>query len=219
MRQQSLQLRVKGGGQAYDWLTQMIERIVGDMNNVSPEFDSFYNPIRAGSMTFSLQLIDVYGQKRQVDITKLIRAASMTPDAQSPLAPSAIYMPPRLTQPSRLLFRWLAANSPGLDEMNAHPATSPICGWLLPNHLQGNFFIYNRQGAPLGSLRLNGAQTQVIWEPAPGNMATLHESIESVFQDENPHLRQLVIAINKGPSAFFSAFLHAVDTAQSCTIP
>ncbi len=36
--------------------------------------------------------------------------------------------------------------------MNDHPATTPICGWVLANHLDNSLMIYDSRGKALGSL-------------------------------------------------------------------
>ena len=48
----------------------------------------------------------------------------------SPANPHLVFLPPRLVQPARLNFRWLAAEGgdPSFGdepEMNAHPVTTP----------------------------------------------------------------------------------------------
>jgi hypothetical protein len=49
-----------------------------------------------------------------------------------------------------LWFRWLSAIH-DLVEANTHPASSPVCGWVLPNHLDNSLFFYDASGAPIGS--------------------------------------------------------------------
>ena len=34
--------------------------------------------------------------------------------------------------------------------MNAHPAATPICGWLLPNNLDNSLMVYANTGQALG---------------------------------------------------------------------
>ncbi len=58
------------------------------------------------------------------------------------------------------MFRWIAADAAGFDEMNSHPATTPICGWVLPNHLDGSLFFYNQKGASLGTLLFKWQQNK-----------------------------------------------------------
>ncbi|MDF2627836.1 MAG: hypothetical protein K0R39_1667 [Symbiobacteriaceae bacterium] len=221
MRQQTLQLNVAvPNGSQYAELTEAIAPVVGDKNEVGPQFNGYFNPIRAGYLKLSLQAIDVFGQKRDVQFSQLITAESLTTYIDEKPEPSIAYLPPRLAQPSRLLYRWLAADATELEEMNPHPAASPICGWLLPNHVDGSFFLYNQQGQSLGTLSLNGNETEVEWQSAPGNNSTINQSVEEVLQYENAQLRELAIALKNGSAAFFKAFWRAVDTASgSITAP
>lgn len=166
-------------------------------------------PIRSGLMQFvdnCLALVDSFGQLLPLTFTTTdtIKSARMTlldNVASSVTAPSAIadadenadyiYLPPRLAQESRLNFRWLAADQGNVSgngdeiEMNDHPATTPVCGWVLPNNLDGSLMVYATDGAPLGSLLQ--ADGNVVWESAPGiNNSVLIQTIP------NPHLRDFV---------------------------
>jgi hypothetical protein len=144
-----------------------------------------FNPIRAGEMKLlRLRLIDTFGQVWDIDCEKKKIIASQTLLPQSRTA-NPVRLPPKLTQPARLNFRWLAAEArlSGKDEteMNDHPATSPVCGWILPNYLNGSFMIYEQRGRALGSLDQNGK-----WHSAPG------EPRISLRDIPNLHLRKLV---------------------------
>ena len=59
-----------------------------------------------------------------------------------------------------------------------HPATTPVCGWVLPNHLDGSLFVYTAQRrASLGTLLLNDEKTVILWQSAPGNDETIDEGV------------------------------------------
>jgi hypothetical protein len=60
-------------------------------------------------------------------------AADTLPDAGA-TAGKEFAVPPRLAQGASLAFRWLAAHG-DIEEMNGLPAANPICGWVVPNHL------------------------------------------------------------------------------------
>jgi hypothetical protein len=116
-------------------------------------------PLRCGTLALALEAIDVFGQRRMIELKSLLPAASLRSDA----APATV-LPPRFAHPARLLFRWISADSAAPDEMNAHPATTPVCGWLLPNRLVLGFFLYDQDGAAIGSLHLNGEQDEVLFQ-------------------------------------------------------
>ena len=72
------------------------------------------------------------------------------------------YLPPRVLAPARVDARWLSAafdtTVPGytddFTESNDHPATSPVCGWIVPNHLDLLLAFYDADGSPIGSFGL-----------------------------------------------------------------
>ena len=139
MRQRGVQLGVQVPDDSpYQQLTQDVAPIIGDAPQAGgPEFNGHFNPLRAGYLKLSLTLVDVFGQKRAVqfppEFPQLICAQSMTTVADGKPVPSVAYLPPRIAQPSRLAFRWLAADGTGAEQMTGNPAVSPVCGWLLPS--------------------------------------------------------------------------------------
>ena len=90
-------------------------------------------------------------------------------------------MAPRLVQPCRLNFRWLSA-ADGDVEMNAHPATHPICGWRLPNLMDASLLVYDADGTVLGEI-----DRRAEWKAPPGRDVP----IDSATLD-NPQLRRVL---------------------------
>ena len=200
-------------------LTLAIAKDLNGHASIGPNFNSFYNPVRAGFLKVDFTLIDVFGQKMTVLPKTINIAESLTIDYEGKPVADIAYLPPRLSQAARLDFRFLAADSTQLDEMNLHPATTPICGWLLPNHLNGSLFIYDAQGASLGTLFLNDAKTVIMWQSAPGNNATIDATVREVMQDQQPQLRDLVVALSESPPAFFDDFMVAIDDVNGFVEP
>jgi hypothetical protein len=225
MRQQSIQLQVQVPPKSqYAALTEVIAPIVGDTNRSGgPDFASDFNPLRAGYLKLSLQLVDAFGQKRDVTFPELACAKSMTTVVKGTTVPSVAYLPPRIAQPSRLSFHWLAADGSGLEEMTGNPATSPVCGWLLPNHLDGSLAIYDQLGRPLGTLFLEhgGGDSPIGWQSAPGDARTIDQDLETVMAYQNQHLRDVAVAIG-GPDATadnFTALWKVLDTVGQTIEP
>lgn len=175
-------------------------------------------PIRSGRMQLTqLRLIDTFGRHAIVPEGRLQTSAiSRTLHAGDPetLGPGTALLPPRLVQPVRLGFRWLAGGH-GRDhedrdrrediEANAHPATSPVCGWLVPNLLDGSLQVFDTDGAALGYLDLNGT-----WRRPPGR--------PGVAQDAQPntHMQRVVnwLAWSGGPEkGILPSFLSAMEKA------
>lgn len=188
-----------------------------------------FNPLRAGFLQLqSATLVDAFGR-----FVKLSNAASpvVAESLQSEIAPPdpdhPVYLAPRIVEPSRLLARWISASSPdGLGEFvewNPHPAASPICGWLVPNHLDGALAVYNGDGTPLGSLRQ--VNRQMRWFTTPGeaypagidNRALMLSDLTAKQAD--PELRAFLETFvypdeSSAAAGVYGRFLDVLDRAQ-----
>lgn len=220
MQAEELQLNIKvPPGTEYQYFTDAVAQALGGYASIAPNFNGYYNPARAGFFKVELMLVDIFGQKLVVEPQTTNIAQPLAAQYQGQPVPGVAYLPPRLAQASRLLFRFLASDSLGLSEMNQHPATTPICGWLLPDHLNGSLFIYDLLGASLGTLFLDDAHTRILWQSAPGNDATIDEGVEQVMADQQPQLRDLVVELSKAAPAFFADFLSAIDNVNGFVEP
>ena len=176
----------------YQPFTKSVRDIVQQSIRSAPEPLNDFNPIRSGAMKIlRLRLVDTFGQVKDLDVSSIITTEQM----ETPESPYLVTLPPRLVQPARLNFRWLSA-SQGEQEMNSHPATTPICGWILPNNLDNSLAIYDNQGKALGSIN-----QLAQWEPAPGSDPKIYPSDIS-----NLYLRRVV--------NYFSLAKHEVDLSQ-----
>lgn len=204
----------------YKNLTRDVASAVASGNSSSPVTNTDFLPIRSGVMKVNkLYLVDTFGQVLDVSPASIVPSETLTiscnvtsavdvsPDEDS----GFVYLAPRITQPARLNFRWLTANrgtadSPGEQEMNDHPESSPVCGWLIPNHLDNSLMFYDAQGIALGSI-LQCAS----WEPAPGTVNRIRaEAIP------NSHLRRLatyLTSFSEKTDNYWRAFLTAIDYA------
>src|SRR5262249_13568561 len=137
MRKQTLQLPISDplGFADYQVFTNAVRAAVGSSNRTAPQPHNDFNPIRTGILKINqLRLVDTFGQVQTLLLqnNEIIATDVMTTPANAHLA----ILPPRIVQPARINFRWLAAdNAFTLEEnddpeMNSHPVSSPICGWL-----------------------------------------------------------------------------------------
>jgi hypothetical protein len=238
-RQPSVQLAIGVSPTAllpFRTMTQQITSVIGSLAEIPPLAPALatpntggYNPVRAGYMELSLRVMDPFGRKRPVQVEHLYIAESLATRVGGALAPGIAFMQPRLAQASRLLYRWLAADTTEYDEMNSHPATTPVCGWLLPDHLAVGFFLYNAQGNPLGSLTLRADGSEIIWQPTPGDQQTIQADLATVMAGQNPHLEALALVLGGStlsPPAegsmtpkCFRAFWQATDRAVTQIVP
>jgi len=134
--------------------------------------------LRAGFMrVLRLRLVDSYGQfldlvgssdESIVDSTELIEAEPLV----IPTRPELLALPPRFTSPSRLWLRYMASDG---SENEATADISPVCGFLMPNHLDGDLEFFDVDGSNLGFVRPD-PQSGVIWEDAPGVASTVGQS-------------------------------------------
>jgi len=231
MHKQTLQLPIQDtlGFSDYRSFTESVKQTVASSNRVAPQPHNDFNPIRTGILKIlQLRLVDTFGQVQTLNFKdeQVITTNAMT----TPGSPHLVVLPPRLMQPARLNFRWLSANQaliPGSAsantsghpapassthstsrwvaadeiEMNDHPATTPVCGWLLPNNLDNSLMVYEAQGQALGSITQD-----CQWFPAPGRAITVGE-----IANANVHLHQLVTHIIDQDADFLGKFLTGVE--------
>ena len=169
----------------------------------SPQPDNQFLPIRASVLqrgsNLKLRLVDSFGQTLQLDhgtssTDRLHIAETMRlPKKHFPNHHDEIHLPPRLAQPARMHFRWMSADggAGGTDEveMNDHPASTPVCGWLVANNLNNSLMVYDGSGTALGSI-----DSLAQWQAAPGVSPRL-----DAHQIPNLHLRRLVFRLSIRP--------------------
>ncbi|MEW9552239.1 hypothetical protein [Nonomuraea sp. NPDC050783] len=174
----------------YQTFAARVAVAVGDETDHAPEPTSDFNPIRAGAMRLSrLRVIDSFGRSRDVDVT----GAATTTQLRVPGHPTWAAMAPRLAQPSRVQFRWLDAEH-DLREMNDVPATSPICGWIVPDDLDAGLALHAADGTALGLVEAVAQPDDPLlarWRPAPGTSTTPDDIGNAHLRAVAARLRQL----------------------------
>jgi len=179
-----------------------------------PVPDGFW-PVRSGFLRVTrLRLVDCFGQT--LDLVgpdagtpsasdDVLRSEPLTVDGSDDL----VELAPRFTAPTRLWFRFLAADDDGTD---ADDATSPVCGFVLPNHLDGDLQLYASDGTGLGAVRFDAA-AGVVWEEAPGQPTALGSTPSGTVQ--NPHLAGIAQGLLDWGAVDASPDAPATDTALS----
>ena len=212
-QKQTFQLPIRDplGFADYQPFTDAVGAAVATSNRAAPQPKNDFNPIRTGILKFNkLHLVDTFGQVQKLNLqhNQVITTDVMT----TPANPHLAILPPRIVQPARLNFRWLAGDDDfALEEsddpeMNSHPVSTPICGWLLPNNLDNSLMVYDAQGGALGSLNRGGR-----WEPAPGSQRSVVR-----WPPPNPHLHRVVTYLQeqeKPGTGFLDAFLTVIENA------
>ncbi|MFI6520892.1 hypothetical protein ACIBF1_35430 [Spirillospora sp. NPDC050679] len=174
----------------YQSFAARVAAAVGDDTTLAPDLLSDFNPLRAGALRISrLRIVDNFGRPFDVDVGQ----AATTTRLRVPGHPTWAALAPRAAQPARASLRWLDSDH-DLREMNDVPATSPICGWLVPDDLSAGLVLYTAAGAPLGIL--SGSTDTAAWRAVPGRTAGAVDDIG------NPHLRAVAQKLQaEGPDA------------------
>ena len=214
MKKKTLQLKVNNPLRAVfdDSFNDAVQIAVSEENRAAPLPLYQYNPIRTGLIKVDhLRIVDAFGRFKNIDTSNVMYPKNMTLD--SPNVGYKAQLPLRITQPARLSFDYLKADSE-TQELIKYTGANPVCGWIVLNLLENAFMIYNADGSSLGSLRTshNSDINTVLWQGAPGKIS---EGIEQDLADANQFLKNFVLAIKNNGVSFFHNFLKSIDNAQS----
>ncbi|MEM9685856.1 MAG: hypothetical protein AAF934_02925, partial [Bacteroidota bacterium] len=184
MQHQTLQLPVSDplGFDDYRTFTDQVATDIGDNTNVAPLPLNDFLPIRSGTLRLlNLRIIDSFGQLVTLDPASPVKAETVALPTVGNTQPTDIWLPPRFTQPVRINFRWLSADS-GSQELNSHPESNPVCGWLLANHLDNSVAVYDPRGNALGIIN-----QEARWRNVPGSQTNV-----APLDFDNAYLRKVV---------------------------
>jgi hypothetical protein len=186
---------------------------------------NFY-PIRSGHFVIQrLRIVDAFGQILPVietdgsikNIQPLIAQSVTTPGTGNA---AYVQVPPRITQPARVDARLVEADNDSIRS-NSSDATSPICGWVMPNHLDDSLTVFDAAGINLGALITvqNDQGDAVRWDAVPGADVPLG----SPPQIANAHLAGFVNGIlsiqGSSQAAALAALLDVIDLTLWKTDP
>ncbi|SDM31427.1 hypothetical protein [Allokutzneria albata] len=193
-----------------------------------------FHPVRAAQFVFEeVYVVDRFGRSLAVidadNVTQKPpqRAESVTPNrtvgGTDPLR--WVELPPRLIQPARLRLDFVSGlDDAELIDVEAGPGAAggatPVCGWLLANHLTGSLLVHAPDGRGLGEIRivLDTAHRRVAdWDPLPGS--PYPELDDERFAEELPHLHGFATELVAGGETAFTEFLSTVDVSMGTTAP
>jgi hypothetical protein len=127
--------------------------------------------VRAGFLRLTqLRLVDAFGQV--LYLAGSAQGVAVDPNrvtigGTAAAGTGVLPLPPRFTAPTKVQFRFRDAANWTADATDDRP---PVCGWLMPNHLDGGIEFFDATGSPLGELRLD-PDLGTLWEPVPGSPA------------------------------------------------
>jgi hypothetical protein len=199
-------------------------------------------PIRSGRLKINhLSVIDAFGQTLKLPVDAINKTArsdwkarmlrsshSCTTDTFLSADPASISLRPRFVKPVRLRFQWEKAS----DYSDKTP--NPVCGWILPNHLDKNLLVYSADGKLLGALQKklglkSGSNSRAFyWSDAPGENTetslTFNRNNTKHLQDiiTDIHLRyfcQWVLNLIPDEGNTFSAILDRAITFSNQRVP
>jgi hypothetical protein len=199
---------------------------LGDIPDSAP-YTSNFLPWRCGQFVFrDLKVVDEWGQavypidSNNYMTETLYLPPEMKPQPKvipSPPPDSVMQLTPALLQAGRLDFDFVSATN-DKDPIRLHPTADPVCGWVLPNHLDASLMAYDAQGQALGELSIAIAaddQTAVCWMDAPGSPYSGLDDINAKIKHFGPFLWNLK---KQGP-VIFAAFLKTIDETLWTTLP
>ncbi len=187
-------------------LARMVNVALGGEGFSAPQTGKYFSPIRAGEITVKrLRLVSTFGRHLDFECASVVTATPMQPQTRRG---AAVFLPPRLAQPARMQFRWLSGGEDE-KETNAHPDSSPLCGWVIPNYLDDNLFFYSSDGQVLGYMEVEH-EARVRWRPAPGAL----DPVIGMEQIPNRFLRRMIEFFLSGSADYFNRFVIDLQAAQ-----
>jgi hypothetical protein len=122
-----------------------------------------------------LRVVDAFGRFADVPDGALA-AAEVATALRHPAGAPALRLPPRMQRPARLALRFVDPRARDgepeaearVDQQHADLEISPLCGWLLPDHVDEALEVFDAAGTPLGQLLHDELTGAVTWEGAPG---------------------------------------------------
>ncbi|MCZ1021267.1 hypothetical protein [Streptomyces noursei] len=188
---------------------------------------SSFQQIRAGQFEFTqLKIIDRFGrayaiiEKGQEAEWAPERTRDTTPSdqEQTELGGRGVHLRPRLLQGARLRFDLVDANNDGIL-VDHDPQADPVCGWLLPNHIDQALACYTPHGAALGELRSTtnpAGTTEVTWHALPTSPAPQLANLPTIGL---AHLHRFLDTIRTNGTATLTAILNSLDGALGTVHP
>jgi hypothetical protein len=176
-------------------------------------------PVRSGHIQLmKLWVVDSYGQilvgqnpQKEPDPIDVIVSQSMVTKGSG--NESVAQLPPRIIQPTRTELNFLNATN-DKELTNSSVLTSPICGWIMPNHLDDSLIVFDAEGINQGSIiAIEGSNntTGLRWDQPVGSDAPLGSAPSLA----NTHLQGFVASLLNFGTVSSSAYADLLDIIDS----
>jgi hypothetical protein len=189
----------------YQAFTMEVANALGSERLAEPQPLNSFLPLRAGLFKIhALRLVDTFGCS-----VMPVRDSEIDYPSTWTTSDGLCHLPPRIVQPLKLDLRWLSAQHRDNRASNDHPATSPICGWLVANELDESIAVFAADGNALGAIE----DVAAGWSPAPGG------GVSSLAAIDNPYLQSVVASIAAGGKTSIDSFLAILNGAVQSVAP
>ena len=223
---------------------------------IDESIDQFHedNAIRAGVLKINrLVIIDAFGQSVELDTEGIMSGVRVGLSLENQTDDNnLVLIKPRIPRGARLNLRLLTHDD---DESEANagssrmaidpstgvmpPARTPVCAYLLPDHIEWAMEVFDHEGDALGQLKVadrnwahSGIQKgKLAWDPSPGRETPLGALPEISNQHASNLINSLIeiglvddlergkwddnnAAGNTGGEGVLSAILRAIDTTS-----
>ncbi|WDF57260.1 hypothetical protein [Mucilaginibacter sp. KACC 22063] len=211
-----------------------IKDLMGNSNtNFRPVVGADYTtsgamfPIPAGHFQVQdLWIVDAFGQIMRGSIQSPIlnikwsESLTTSSDAYNGDTDSYGQLPPRLAQQASVNLDLLQADDDNIKS-NSSDLTSPICGWVMPNHLDNSLMVFDASGNNQGAIIKVGRESvnvddvkqyTIRWDAVPGSNTTLGAPPAL----ENEHLQDFVnrlLSTSTAGSGAYDDLMSSIDAS------
>ncbi|MFE2752261.1 hypothetical protein ACFXGA_09690 [Actinosynnema sp. NPDC059335] len=144
-------------------------------------------PVRSGQADLqTLSVVDAFGQTVELinpgiqRSTPVYRSPSTRPHPNCRILDDiqeqyVLQFPPRILHRARLRFDPVDARTDAPVPPIGPPGGNPVCGWLLPNHLDRTLVVFGPDGTAFGQIQINrnsGGTERLAWRALPPRQPT-----------------------------------------------
>lgn len=130
-----------------------------------------------------------------------------------------LLLPPALLQPGQLDFSLVDATNDAIPFGPANPAANPICGWVVPNHLDHSLVAFDAAGRHLGdlSIEITGRDRRAVrWTNAP--FSPYPKGLKQIAE-KVPHFGDFLLALSEKEPRELTAVMKVIDDSLWTTLP